>query len=250
MTGKVSKAYNSVSPESAVDKNMASVHYFASQLYPSCSSQIEYNDLVQTGLVGLMEAYERYDPSTGVKFTTFVNPRIRGSMVDFIRSNDWAPRSVRENSKSIRAAFDSLTAKNGSLPFEEEVAKELDITLEEYRSRIQDVKYSSILSISDLARDGDPNFDAEQVMTVLASEAADAMDDPTFPIYIKDLTLQLAEGIDKLTKTERLVLSLYYYEELLMSEIANLLGVTESRISQVHSQIVMKLRSFLGVDDV
>ncbi len=198
-------------------------------------SSVLVEDLVQAGLIGLLEAARNYDASKGASFETYAGIRIRGAMIDDVRRGDWAPRSVHRNSRRISEAIHAVEARLGRDATDQEVAAELEVSLDEYYSMLKDSSSSRLFSYDELVS-GDDRPE-EQV----ASTAAD----PLEGIQTDALRQGLAVAISTLPERERLVLALYYDEELNLKEIGLVLGVSESRVSQIHSQAALRLRSRL-----
>jgi RNA polymerase sigma factor for flagellar operon FliA len=193
-------------------------------------------DLISAGVVGLLEAMEKYDASKGNKLNTFAYLRIRGAMIDELRSRDWFPRSARSKSKKINEVVRKLENKLGRLPSEEEVAEALGMGLEEYFTMIKDYGNLSILSIEDLHEL--LGEDKERVIRYVMEES----DDPEKCAEMCELEGLLTEEFNKLPERQKFVVSLYYHEDMNMKEIARVLGITEARICQIHSQAIMNLR--------
>ncbi len=230
--------------EALLKKYMPLVRYHAEDLMRRLPQQVEIEDLVQAGVVGLLEAAGRYDPAREAQFATFVGYRIRGAMLDFLRAHDWMPRTLRGAAKDIQEAIRILEQRYGRPATEEEIAAELGISVDEYRKRLEQVRAMSVVSFEDLKlrRDDD---DPVQLAELIA---ADAFDGPEAQVMVGEFMEQLAQAIAALPPRERVLITLYYYEELSMKEIALILGVTESRVSQLHTQMVIRLRTQLGLD--
>lgn len=190
-------------------------------------------DLIQAGMIGLIEAARHYDASQGASFETYAGIRIRGAMLDEVRRGDWAPRSVHRRAREIAAVVSRLENARGGEVRDSEIAEALGVPLEEYHRSLQDIAGQRILSFEDVAIDGE----------VLPGEGAA---DPTDDLEQEEMREALTGAIDGLPERERLVLSLYYDEELNLREIGEVLGVTESRVCQLHSQALVRLRARLG----
>jgi len=199
---------------------------------------VDHDDLVSYGIFGLMDAIEKYDNLKGVKFETYASVRIRGAVLDGIRSLDWVPRTQRSRAKQLDEAYSSLEMELGREPTEEELAKKLDIEPEKLSDEINKSSLMSLISLDDyLEQNHEANF----------SEPADSDEySPEAQYGLEELKHELADAIKLLTDKEQQVVALYYYEELTLKEIAKILQVTESRISQIHSKAMMKLRAKLG----
>lgn len=199
---------------------------------PAC---VQVDDLIQAGMIGLLEASQKYDASRGASFETYAGIRIRGAIVDEMRRGDWAPRSVHRNSRMISQAIRVVEARNGRDARDAEIAEELGVSIEEYFSMSQDSSSSRLFSYEETFGDDDSNIDA--------SESSSAFASPLEGIQRDSLKRSLAQAISQLPERERLVLALYYDEELNLKEIGQVLGVSESRVSQIHSQAALRLRT-------
>ncbi|WP_101760617.1 RNA polymerase sigma factor FliA [Oceanicoccus sp. KOV_DT_Chl] len=230
--------YNDVdkpSMEDMVERYAPLVKRIAHHLLARMPSSVLVEDLVQAGLIGLMEAARNYDVSKGASFETYAGIRIRGAMIDDVRRGDWAPRSVHRNSRRVSEAIRTVESRFGRDASDNEVAAELGVELDEYYSIIKDSASSKLFSYDELIS-GDDRPEEQ-----LPSSAADPLDG----IQSDALRRGLAAAIATLPERERLVLALYYDEELNLKEIGLVLGVSESRVSQIHSQAALRLRSRL-----
>ncbi len=208
-------------------------HHLAAKLPPS----VQVDDLIQAGLIGLLDAISHYDPTQGAQFETYASQRIRGSMLDELREADWAPRSARKNMRTIEAAVSKLEQQLGRAPGEQELARELHVSLEEYQQMLLDARGHQLVHYEDFQAEGENDF--------FERHAADERPDPLGQIEAGGFRAALVEAIKVLPEREKLMMSLYYEEELNLKEIGAVLGVTESRVSQLHSQAVARLRSRL-----
>ena len=208
------------------------VHHMIGRL----PSNISIDDLTQAGMLGLMEASQRYESSKGASFETYAGIRIRGAILDEMRKGDWAPRSVHRNSRKISEAIRAVENREKREAKDTEIASELEVTLAEYHSMLQDMSGTRLFSFEDhtgnsedvyIEIEGDPSFNPIEVIQSQAFRKS------------------LAGAIDNLPEREKLVLALYYDEELNLREIGEILGVSESRVSQIHSQAAARLRSRL-----
>jgi RNA polymerase sigma factor for flagellar operon FliA len=196
------------------------------------------DEMINQGIIALIESIERFDPDMGVKFSTFAFTKIRGAAIDYVRKQDWLPRRVRQNSIRINQAHDQLAMSLGRTPTREEMAEHMDMTPEEFDKCIYEISgdrmlsYEALLSLSP---------QAHNPMWPLTGDE----NDPEHQMDDQELRKILADEIDKLTEQERTVLSLYYYEELTMREIAQVMGVSEQRIGQVNRKLITKLRGAL-----
>ena len=217
------------------------IKYVANRIALRLPPHIEVDDLISVGAIGLMDAIEKYDPSRGAKFKTYAEFRVRGSILDELRSLDWVPRSVRQKASNLDAVVSKLQSRLGRLPEDEEIAKEMGVTLEEFFDTLNETRNMPLLSLEDLgiARD---SGDKQSLLDTLEGKG-DV--DPQTQMRLTELKNLIAAAIDSLPEKERLMVSLYYYEELTMKEIGEVLGITESRISQIHSKAVYRLRTKL-----
>lgn len=198
-------------------------------------ASIELDDLIQAGTVGLLEAMGRFDSSQGASFATFASQRIRGAMLDELRSRDWLPRSVRRNARAVDEAVRRLEQKLGRPAEENEIAAELDIALEEYRQLLSDTNSGHLLPFEALMAEGvEPGIEDASI------------DTPYRNLVDEEKRQQLVDGIEALPEREKLLMALYYQEDLNLKEIGVVLGVTESRVCQLHSQAVSRLRARLA----
>ncbi|QDQ28075.1 RNA polymerase sigma factor FliA [Chitinimonas arctica] len=202
-------------------------------------ASVEVDDLIQAGLIGLMEAARNFDPLAGAQFETFATQRIRGAMLDELREADWLPRQLRRSMRDIEAALVKLQHKLGRAPSETEVAEAMNLSLPEYQEMLGDCRGHQLIYYDD--------FDGEdEGRNALDSMAADHGSNPLDKIDDADFRRVLVEGIALLPEREKLVMSLYYEQELNLKEIGAVLNVTESRVSQLHSQAVARLRAKLS----
>lgn len=208
-------------------------HHMAARLPPS----VQVDDLIQAGLIGLLDAVGHYDPTQGAQFETYASQRIRGAMLDELREADWAPRSARKSMRAIEAAVSKLEQLLGRAPSEQELARELKVPLEEYQQMLLEARGHQLVHYEDFHSEGEDDF--------FERNAADERPDPLGQIEEDDFRTALVEAIKFLPEREQMMMSLYYEEELNLKEIGAVLGVTESRVSQLHSQAVARLRSRL-----
>lgn len=199
-------------------------------------SSVQLDDLVQSGMIGLLEAAKKYDLTKGASFETYAGIRIRGAMLDEIRKGDWAPRSVHRKSRKVAAAIKAIEMRTGTDAKDHDVADELDMSLDEYHSILQDASGSRLFSFDDMLDGEDSAIDK------VVGEIPDPLDGIQNDAFKKNL----AEAISTLPEREQLVLSLYYNEELNLKEIGQVIGVSESRVSQIHTQAALRLRSRLA----
>ncbi len=201
-------------------------------------ASVQVDDLIQAGMIGLIEAAQKYDTSRGASFETYAGIRIRGAIVDEMRRGDWAPRSVHRNSRKIAQAIKAVEARTGREAQDVDVAAELEISLDEYFEMLQDSNSSRLYSYEETFGEEDSNIDASETSSAFAS--------PFEGLQRDGLKKALAEAIAQLPERERMVLALYYDQELNLKEIGLVLGVSESRISQIHSQAAARLKTRLA----
>ena len=218
------------------------VKYVAGRLGSGLPAHVEEGDLVSYGLLGLIGAIERFDPERDIKFETYAIARIKGSIIDELRSMDWVPRSVRARARDIERSIAQLEAKLGRAPNDEEISSNLGITEEEFQDSLLEISRSSIAALDELwsgAGGGDP---VALIDTIEDPEAPE----PQAAMAQTELREALGEAIARLPEREKLVVTLYYYEELTLREIGEVLGVTESRVSQLHTKAILRLKARLG----
>jgi RNA polymerase sigma factor for flagellar operon FliA len=218
------------------------VKFVAGRLGSGLPTHVDENDLVSYGLLGLIGAIERYDPERDVKFETYAMARIKGSIIDELRAMDWVPRSVRSRARDIERAMTQLEAKLHRAPSDEELAQRLGITEEELGDSLTEISRSSIAALDEM---WSTSAGGDQISLI------DTIEDTTGPepqtaLAQTELREALAEAIARLPEREKLVVTLYYYEELTLREIGEVLGVTESRVSQLHTKAILRLKARLA----
>ena len=212
------------------------VKYAAERLHSKLPDKVELDDLISAGIFGLMDAIDAFDPARGVKFETYCSPRIRGSILDELRSMDWVPRLVRARAHQLTKATQSLETHLGRKPTKKEIAEELDMDMEEFNRLQRDANAVSLVSLSTKYSDGDGEKDIREIDVIKDQKSQD----PLTEAQKRDLKSLLTKG---LTRAERLIVILYYYEEMTMKEIGLTLDLSESRVSQMHSSIVQRLKA-------
>ena len=223
--------------EALVEQHTPLVKRIAHHLLARLPASVSVEDLYQAGLIGLLDAIKRFDASKGASFETYAGIRIRGAMVDEVRKGEWAPRSVHRNARRVQEAIRAVEFRTCRDATDREVAAELGISLDEYFSMLQDSMATRLFSMSDLESPDD------HIDTSLHNSPSD---DPLAEISQSAFRQHLAAAIETLSEREQLVLSLYYDEELNLKEIGEVLGVSESRVSQIHSQAAHRLRARLS----
>ncbi|MGD8237990.1 MAG: FliA/WhiG family RNA polymerase sigma factor [Armatimonadota bacterium] len=199
---------------------------------------VDREDLISCGILGLIQAVDRFEPRRGVKFNTYATSVIRGAVMDELRSQDWAPRSVREKCRRLERVLSGLEAQLGRSPDDHEMAAALRMPVDEYHQLLSDASGVALVSLETLLSGSDV---MRQETTMSRSE--EGLQDPEHHAERQELKAVLAEAIDTLPQPERLVIALYYHEELTLREIGEVLGVTESRVCQIHTQAVLRLRT-------
>ncbi|GGE58530.1 RNA polymerase sigma factor FliA [Streptosporangium jomthongense] len=223
------------SPAELIETHAPLVKKIALHLLARLPASVQLDDLMQAGMIGLLEAAQRYSATKGATFETYAGIRIRGAMVDEIRKGDWVPRSVHRNARRIARAIKAVEDRTGREAQDAEVAEELGMELSEYHASLSDANSGRLFSLDELNESGD-----------LPIEEAEASDNPLDGLTSDTFRNNLATAIEQLPEREKLVLSLYYQEELNLKEIGAVLGVSESRVSQIHSQAALRLRSRLS----
>jgi RNA polymerase sigma factor FliA len=218
------------------------VKFVAGRLGAGLPSHVEDADLIYYGLRGLIGAIERFEPERGIKFETFAMTRIRGAIIDELRSLDWVPRSVRARAREIERANAKLEHKLQRAPTDEEMAAELDMSMDEFQEALLQISNSTIAALDEMWTVSDSSGDQISLLDTLHDPDAP---DPEKLVDASELKDRVAEAIARLPEREKLVIALYYYENLTLREIGEVLGVTESRISQLHTKAVLRLRSRL-----
>jgi RNA polymerase sigma factor for flagellar operon FliA len=219
-------------------EHLPTVRYLARRIHERLPQHIDIEDLVSAGVVGLMDAFVKFDPAKRVQFRSYAQFRIRGAILDSLRTLDWSPRELRRKGRAIEEAMRTLTARFGRPPGEAEIAAEMGIGLDEYQQLLGDLKG---LEIGTLHAERNEESGEEE----LAYVPGRPEDDPLFRCLRGELQERLADAISNLPERERIVMTLYYYEEMTMREIGLALGVVESRVSQIHSSAVIRLRARL-----
>jgi len=213
------------------------VRRIASHLMSRLPASVQVDDLVQNGMLGLLDAIGRFEAQMGAQFEVYAAQRVRGAMLDGLRENDWLPRSLRRNSRRIEAAIAQLEQENGRAPTEQELADSLGMALAEYQQMLQDARGHQLVYLEDMVTERGEGF--------LERHLADEGGDPAKILEDENLRRRLVQAIELLPERERLMMALYYEQDLNLREIGEVMGVTESRVCQLHSQAVMRLRARL-----
>lgn len=224
-----------VDQDALIERHAPLVKRVAYHLLGRLPDTVQVEDLIQSGMIGLLEAVRNYEHTHGASFETYAGIRIRGAMLDEVRRNDWVPRSVHRRSRELAAAIRAVEAREGRDAQDGEIAAELGIGLDEYYSMLQDVSATRILSFEEIG------FEDESGVELLPSREPAVADS----LQKEERSAAIAEAVNRLPERERLVMSLYYGEELNLKEIGRVLEVTESRVCQIHSQALARLRARL-----
>lgn len=226
---------NSETREKLILEYAPLVKYVAGRLSIYLGSHVEYDDLVSYGIFGLIDAIDKFDMSKGVKFETYASLRIRGAIIDSIRQLDWVPRTLRQKNKEVEKAFVHLESKLGRPPQENEVADYLGVSIDELYKLLNDINVSHIISLDEfLEQNYEANVDAC---------GDNQFQSPAEHVESSELKELMTNAIDTLSEKEKMVVTLYYFEELTLKEISAIMKVSESRISQIHSKAITRLRS-------
>jgi RNA polymerase sigma factor for flagellar operon FliA len=221
------------------------VKFVAGRMSSGLPGHIEEADLISYGLLGLIGAIERFEPEREIKFETFAVARIKGSIIDELRSLDWVPRSVRAKAREIEGAHAKLERELGRTPTDEEVAVSLEMSMDDFQQSLIQISNSSLVALDELWAVSDASGDQVSLLDTMKDPSAV---DPARELGVSELKDRLAHAISRLPEREKLVVALYYYENLTLREIGEVLGVTESRVSQLHTKAVLRLKARLQSD--
>ena len=221
-----------------IERYLPLVKYNAERVWAKLPDGVDLNDLISAGVFGLMDAIEAFDMTRGVKFETYCVPRIRGAMLDELRPMDWVPRLVRSKASKVEAARKLAEAEFGRPPEDHEVAVKMEISTEEYQKLKAEASAVNLISLNKKWYETDSYKDVREIDILEDNKGID----PTNGIQKRDVMKLVTKGLNR---NERLIIILYYYEELTMKEIGNTLGLSESRVSQMHSSIVQRLKDQL-----
>ena len=220
--------------ETLIVENAYLIKYVAGRLNIYFSANLEYDDLVSFGVFGLIDAIDKFDPNKGVKFETYASLRIRGAIIDNIRELDWVPRSLRQKGKDLEKAYADLEYGLGRPPTDEETAEKLCLSAKEFTKFVNDASVTTLVSLEEVVEQNsdyadDPGFE-------------DVAENPVKQAEFNELKDMLAGEIDRLSEKEKTVITFYYFNELTLKEISEIMKVSESRISQLHTKAIAKLR--------
>lgn len=230
-------AYSTNEREALITSHLGKVRYIADRLATKLPPSIERDDLYSAGVVGLIDAVERFDASRGIAFTTFAEMRVRGAILDNLRSLDWASRSIRRRAREVQTAFAEVEQEVGRAATEEEVAVKMQISIGELRENLQDMRGLTLTNLDE--RDETTGLSLAEMISDTSALQHENLEN-------NQQKRLLARAIDSLPERERQVVALYYVEELTMKEIGEVLSVTESRVSQLRTQAMMRLRNHLS----
>jgi RNA polymerase sigma factor for flagellar operon FliA len=220
-------------------EHLPMVRYIARRIHERLPQHVEMDDLVSAGIFGLMDAFNKFDHNKKVQFRSYAQFRVRGAILDSLRELDWSPRELRRKGRAVEEAIRTLTQRLSRAPQETEIAEEMNLKLNEFQQLLGDLKGLEIGSLN--AERSEDSGEEELAFLPTSPE-----EDPLFQCMKGEAKQLLIDAIEKLPEKERLVLTLYYYEELTMKEIGLTLGVVESRVSQIHTAAVLRLRSAMG----
>jgi RNA polymerase sigma factor for flagellar operon FliA len=218
------------------------VKFVASRVAVGLPQNVEQADLASYGMFGLIDAIDKFEPGRGFKFETYAISRIKGAILDELRSIDWVPRSIRAKARSVEKAYAKLEAKFGRTPSDEEVAVEMKLTDEQFQATLSQISVLGLAALDEMLVMGG---DRGESLT-LGDTIADSNHGPMGAFEVTELRQMLSQAINGMPEREKIVLTLYYYENLTLSEIGRVLGVTESRVCQIHTKAVLQLRSRLA----
>ncbi|MGE5599483.1 MAG: RNA polymerase sigma factor WhiG [Bacteroidota bacterium] len=229
--------------EALIVKFAPLVKYVAGRVAIGLPPNVDFDDLVGFGVFGLMDALDKFDPTRGIKFETYAIARIRGAILDGLRTNDWVPRSVRQKARELERICAELENKLGRSATDMEISQAMNLTLEQFHSLLNEVSCTTLTSLDEIWMIHSDEEESVRVMDLVRD--ADSYD-PIRLVEVEEVKRQLAEAIAKLPERERLVVALYYYEGLTLKEIGEILDISESRVSQIHTKAVFRLRGRLS----
>ena len=233
-------AAGQINKDQLVQRFAPLVKRIAYHLMARLPSSVQVDDLVQNGMMGLLDAINRFEAGMGAQFETYAAQRVRGAMLDGLRENDWLPRSLRRDFRRIEVAISQLEQEHGRAPSEQKLADALGMALADYQKMLQDARGHQLISFEDLVEDGDEDF--------LERHLTDHSSDPSKRLEDESLRRLLVDGIESLPEREKLMMALYSEQDLNLREIGEVMGVTESRVCQLHTQVVARLRARIFTD--
>lgn len=220
------------------------VKYVAGRVGVGLPQNVEQADLVSYGLFGLIDAIDKFEPERGFKFETYAISRIKGNILDELRSIDWVPRSVRAKARQIENAYAALEAKLHRAPTEDEVADELDMTVEQLQTSLSKISFVGVIALDEFVGSSDRDGGATLGDTIATDDEG-----PGDLFEVQEMRGLLSEAVERLPEREKVVLTLYYYEGLTLAQIGDVIGVTESRVCQIHTKAILQLRSRMAAAD-
>jgi len=226
------------SENALIEKYLSLVSSIAARLAMTLPEHVDQDDLYSSGLVGLLQALRNYDPTCGASFETYARTRVRGAMLDELRKMDWVPRTVHEKARKLQAAMNQLEQKLGQVPTEAQMAKVLNLSLSEYGKLLTEIRPAAFVCLDTVTSEDD----AGNLYEVVANSADE---NPLEKISNRELKQVILERLKALPEMQRKVLALYYGEELHLREIAEVVGLTESRICQIHAQAILSVRAYI-----
>lgn len=237
--------YGKIVPGSAAEDELVQQHLplvktVVGRLVLSLPSHVDVQDLYSSGLVGLLNAVRNYDPQGGSSFESYARVRIRGAIFDELRRLDWVPRSVHSKARKVQFVIQRLEQERGEMPTNAEVAKAMSMTLEEYEELLEEIKPATFVCL-----DSTQSIEGDDDNSRYESIADESQPDPVDMAVRRELAQVIAERLEQLPEMQRKVIALYYFEDLRLREIAEVFGVTESRICQIHSQAILAIKSYL-----
>jgi RNA polymerase sigma factor FliA len=218
------------------------VKYITNRLAINLPKSVDRNDLTSAGVLGLIKAVETFEPDRGFKFETYAGHKIRGAILDELRALDWVPRSVRQKSRELQKVFAKLENELGRAPYDDEVCESMNITMQEYEEMLAEVTPTTIISLEEAMPDRGSDSKELRIIDTIEDPGSD---NPLKELGFAEVKEILKDAIMNLPEKEKLVVALYHYEELTLKEIGVVLDITESRVSQIHSKAILKLRSKL-----
>ncbi len=227
--------------ETLIQNYLYLVRYVAGKMAMSVPPSVEIDDLVSAGVVGLIDAIGKYDPGRDTKFETYAVSRIRGAIVDDLRSLDWVPRSVRRKARMVEEAYSQLENELGRAASDQEICRKLNMSANEFRITVEEIVSAGLLSLDDFVGTQDGERTTRVIDLVCAKDGVS----PSAPLEAEEMKEILANAIMNLPDKERTVVALYYYEDMTLKEIGRTLGVSESRVSQIHTKAMLRLRGRL-----
>ncbi len=236
-------AQGNIEKSSLLKQHQPMVRRMALQMLAKLPASVELDDLIQAGMIGLLDASTRYQDNRGAQFETFASQRIRGAMLDELRASDWGSRNLRQQARKVEQAIQTLEHRLGRPATEGEIAKELKMDLDDYQSLLQEIQGCQLLYVEDFAQEGESDNPWLDRQARGARPAAD--DDPLAQLLEAGFRHELVDAIAALPERDQLLLNLYYEEELNLREIGAILEVTQSRVCQLHSQAIARLRAKL-----